>query len=116
MMWIIRHHESGNPSHGRSVLDCLRSRQEEFSFVSLESVPGIRWSAWLGFRGIRSRVSLEIIKPESHFFVVVGDIFQQRVDENNNARHCETLLNSCHHAVCQIFLSVQFSVAAADKL
>ena len=29
--------ESGNPSHGRSVLDCLRSRQEEFSIVSPES-------------------------------------------------------------------------------
>jgi len=36
-MWITRHHESGNPSHGRSVLDYLRSRQEEFSIVSPES-------------------------------------------------------------------------------
>ncbi len=38
-MWITRHHESGNPSHGRSVLDYLRSRQEEFSIVSPESSP-----------------------------------------------------------------------------
>src|SRR3990172_6074374 len=37
MMWITRHHESGNPSHGRSVLDCLRSRQEQFRIVSPES-------------------------------------------------------------------------------
>lgn len=35
--WIPSHHESGNPSHVRSVLDCLRSRQGEFSIVSRES-------------------------------------------------------------------------------
>lgn len=34
MMWKTRHDESGNLSHGRSVLDYLRSRQEEFSIVS----------------------------------------------------------------------------------
>jgi hypothetical protein len=39
MMRIIRRHESGNPSRGRSVLDYLRSRQEEFSIVSPESIP-----------------------------------------------------------------------------
>ena len=33
-------------------------------------------------------------EPESHFFVVVSDIFQKGVDENNNPRHLETLLSS----------------------
>jgi len=54
-MWIPSHHESGNPSHVRSVLDCLRSRQEEFSIVSQESSQhsGAEWSAVLAIeRGV----------------------------------------------------------------
>src|SRR3990167_8381001 len=37
MMRIAGYHGSGDPSHGQSVLDELRSRQEEFGIVSPES-------------------------------------------------------------------------------
>jgi hypothetical protein len=60
MMWITRHHESGNPSHGRNVLDYLRSRQEEFSIVSLEF--GARQHTCVGFLSLTPIVESRVLR------------------------------------------------------
>jgi len=58
MMRIAGYHGSGDPSHGQSVLDELRSRQEEFGIVSPEypNTAGIPLRALLAI-GVKRRVS-----------------------------------------------------------